>query len=208
MLVFIDDSGDAGFNIEKGVSKVFVIACIIFEDDLEAEKSAVAIKELKRKLGFPDKVEFKFNKSSRKTRMEFLECVTKFKFKIRCLTVKKEAIRSEELKKDRNSFYGYTIKLLLQHSGDSILDAKIRIDGGGDRIFRRNFVVYLRKQLNSEHKKVMKDCKFIDSKENVLIQMADMVVGSIRRSYDTEKTDHLIYKSVINRHIEDEWLFK
>lgn len=36
MLVFIDDSGDAGFKLDKGSTPFFVIACVIFDDDLEA----------------------------------------------------------------------------------------------------------------------------------------------------------------------------
>ena len=40
MLVFVDDSGDPGFKIGKGSSPVFVISCVIFDDDLEAEKTA------------------------------------------------------------------------------------------------------------------------------------------------------------------------
>ena len=48
MLVFIDDSGDPGFKIEKGSSTHFVIAMVCFDDTLEAEKTTVAIKELKR----------------------------------------------------------------------------------------------------------------------------------------------------------------
>ena len=63
MLVFIDDSGDPGFNFKKGSSRFFIIAAVIFNDELEAEKTAVSIKELRRKLNFPDDVEFKFNKS-------------------------------------------------------------------------------------------------------------------------------------------------
>lgn len=39
MLIFIDDSGDPGFKLDKGSSKVFVIACVIFDDGLEAEKT-------------------------------------------------------------------------------------------------------------------------------------------------------------------------
>lgn len=53
MLVFIDDSGDPSFSFSKGASKLFVICCVIFADELEAEKTAVAIKELRRKLNFP-----------------------------------------------------------------------------------------------------------------------------------------------------------
>lgn len=208
MLVFIDDSGDPGFKLDRGSAPIFVIACVIFNDELEAEKTAVSIKELKRELGFPDTVEFKFNKSRRAIREVFFKKINHFKFKVRDLVVKKENIRSNELRNNKNSFYSYTIKLLLKHSGGSILDAKIRIDGSGDRIFRKNFITYLRKQLNSTHAKIMKNCKLIDSKENVLIQMADMIVGSVRRSYDLAKTDKDIYKKIIQKHIEDEWKFK
>ena len=56
MLIFIDDSGDPGFKINKGASAFFVIACVIFKDELEAEKSAVALKQFRRKLKFPDTV--------------------------------------------------------------------------------------------------------------------------------------------------------
>lgn len=153
-------------------------------------------------------MEFKFNKSSRKVRLEFLETVKPFKFKTRCLVIQKAVIRSDELKRNRNSFYGYAIKLLLKHNGGSILNAKIRVDGSGDRIFRKNFISYLRRQLNSDEKRIMDDCKLLDSRQNVLIQLADMIAGSIYRSYHRDKGDSKIYKKVIEKHIEDEWKFK
>ena len=37
MIIFIDDSGDPGFKVEKGSSVVFVIALVIFDDPLDAE---------------------------------------------------------------------------------------------------------------------------------------------------------------------------
>jgi hypothetical protein len=208
MLVFIDDSGDPGFKFESGSTAFFVIACIIFSDDFEAEKVGVSIKELKRALKFPDEVEFKFNKSSRKTRERFLKSINGFDFKIRCLVIDKRIVKSDKLRNDKNSFYSYAIKLLLENSGGSILNAKIRIDGSGDRIFRKRFLTYLRKQLNTKQNIIMKNCKLVDSKSNVLIQMVDMIAGSIKRSHDRLKTDFLIYKSIFKKHIEDEWKFR
>jgi hypothetical protein len=87
MLVFIDDSGDPGFKLEKGSSHIFTISCVIFTNELEAEKTAVAIKELRRDLKFPDEVEFKFNKSRRRIREKFLYKVNPFKFKVRSLVI-------------------------------------------------------------------------------------------------------------------------
>lgn len=208
MLVFIDDSGDPGFKIEKGSSLVFVIACVIFSDELEAEKTALAIKELRRELKFPDSIEFKFSKSSREVRVKFLHTVDSYKFKIRCLVIKKELIRSQELRSNKNSFYSYAIKLLLEHNDGSIFDAKIRIDGSGDRVFRKSFTTYLRKQLNSDQRKTMHDCKLVDSRSNVLVQLADMIAGSIRRNYDEDKSDRNVYKKIVLKHIIDEWQFR
>jgi len=210
-LVFIDESGDAGFKFEKESSNYFIIAAVIFDDFLEAEKTAVAIKEMRRKEGFPDSVEFKFNKSKRKIREKFLETVKIFDYKIRYLIVDKRRIESNEFKNNKNSFYSYVIRMLLKHSNSTILNAKIRIDGSGDRVFKRNFSVYLRKYLNSNDKKIIKNLRFVDSKESVLIQLADMVAGSERRYFEYKdglKTDAEIYRSIIKKKIDDEWEFR
>ena len=208
MLVFIDDSGDPGFKLDKGSSKFFIISLVIFFDNLEAEKTAVAIKEFRRSLGFSDQSEFKFYKSRREVREKFLQTVNKFDFRIRSLVVDKKLIRSDHFKSNKNSFYSYTIKTVLQNSNNAISDAKIRIDGSGDRLFRKSFLSYLRKQLNTKEKCIMKNCKLVDSKKDVLIQMADMVAGSVRRSYDDTVTDADVYKKIIFKHIDDEWVFK
>ncbi len=208
MLVFIDDSGDAGFKLNRGSTEYFVISAVVFDDNLEAEKTAVAIKELRRNLGFSDKIEFKFNKSRKDVREKFLHAVNKFDFRIRSLVVDKKLIRSEELKNNKDSFYSYMIKTLLKYSNKSILEASIKIDGSGDRTFRRSFTSYLRKQLNSKQTKIIKQCRLVNSKNNVLIQMADMIAGSVRRNRDIKKTDHAIYRNIIKKHIEDEWPFK
>lgn len=150
MLIFIDDSGDAGFKLDKGSTPFFVIACIIFDDDLEALKLKVVIKEYRRKIKFADTVEFKFFKSSRKIRLGFLNEINSGKFRIRAIVIDKTKIRSDELKNNKSSFYSYAIKLVLKNNNGTINNAKIRIDGSGDRIFKKSFLSYLRKQLNSK----------------------------------------------------------
>src|SRR3989339_828414 len=208
MLVFIDDSGDPGFKLDKGSSRFFIISLVIFGDNLEVEKTAVAIKELRRELGFSDEVEFKFFKSRREVREKFLNAINKFDFRVRSLVIDKMVIESDHFKTNKNSFYSYAIKMILKHSNNSILNAKIRIDGSGDRIFRKNFLTYLRKELNTEEKCIMQNCKLVDSKKDVMIQLADMIAGSVRRYHDDSVKDSKIYKNIIVKHIDDEWLFK
>jgi hypothetical protein len=206
MLVFLDDSGDPGFKIEKGASSHFVIAMVIFDDPLEAEKAAVAIKTLRRELGFPDGTEFKFYKSRDDVRKRFLRAVMPFNFKVRCLVVDKAIIRSTELRTDKKSFYAYFIKLALQYSGSDIGLARVRIDGSGDRTFRRTFLTYLRREVNpTTGDPKITDIRLEDSKQNVLIQMADMVAGSILRKYARDEDE---YYDIIRDKISDDWSFR
>ena len=207
-LVFIDDSGDPGFNIKAGASSHFVIACVIFDDELVAEETAIAIKKYRRLIDFPDSVEFKFTKSREDVRKGFLKVVTKYDFRIRAIVVDKQIIRSEELKVSKDSFYNFFIKQVLLHNKGTLLNSKIRLDGHGNRLFRRNLTTYLRKELNSSKGKVIKNVRLVDSKQNVLIQLSDMVAGSIRRSYDTSKKDHKTYRRILKSKLEDCWEFK
>lgn len=208
MLVFIDDSGDTGFKLGRGSTSHFVIAMVCFDDELEAEKTAIAIKQLKRELGFSEQMEFRFFKNSKNIRIKFLETIGKFNFRARCLVVDKSAIYSDELKSNKNSFYAYFIKEVLKHSNNTILNAKVRLDGSGDRNFRKNFFTYLRRELNKDNKKIVRNCRMINSKSNVLVQMADMVAGSVNRAENKDKKDCEVCKNIIKSRIEDEWRFK
>ncbi|MHB1698427.1 MAG: DUF3800 domain-containing protein [bacterium] len=207
MIIFIDDSGDPGFKVTKGSSAVFVIALVIFDDPLDAEETALKIKRLRQKLNRPEKFEFKFNKCSKDFRCMFLDTITGARFRVRAIVMPKNNIYGKELRRSKESFYNYAIKMVLKHSDNTIIDAKIRIDGHGDRKFKQAMNNYLRKELNSPGKTIFTNLKIIDSKENVLIQLADMVAGAIHRSYYNDKTDKDLYKSMIAEKIENEWKF-
>ena len=52
--------------------------------------------------------------------------------------------------------------------------------------------------------------KFVDSKTDNLIQLADLVAGSILRSTQPDKTDSGDYLDILKKHnkIDDIWYFK
>ena len=124
------------------------------------------------------------------------------------MVVDKRKIKSALLRNDKQSFYSYFIKMALQYNKGTISNAKIRIDGSGDRIFRKRFLTYLRKQLNTKQRKVIQNVRLVDSRENVLIQMADMIAGTIRRCKEKEKVDAPSYWAIIKKHVDDCWEFR
>lgn len=208
MLIFVDDSGDPGFKLGKGSSPVFIICCVIFDDELEAEKAAIKIKELRRELGRSDQFEFKFNKCGKTFRLKFLGSVAPLNFRVRAIVMTKPLIYSEELRSSKQSFYNYAIKTVLKHNAGSINNARIRLDGRADKNFKRELSHYLQKSLNDADNHIIANVRFRDSKKDVLIQLADMIAGALHRTHQIDKQDSEIYWRAIKRRAEDIWEFK
>ena len=205
MLVFIDESGDTGFKIDRGSTPNFVVCPIIFRDTLDAERMALAIKELRRELKFGDFYEFKFSKCSRDIRKKFLKKINRYNFTYRSVVMRKEKIYGRKLRSKKEYFHNYTIRMLLEHTQGSISSAKIKVDKYGDREFRKHTNRYLMEKLNKKDK-IISGYSFENSHNNVLIQLADMVAGSLNRYY-TMKKDAKEYRKIIRKHEEDVWLF-
>src|SRR5579864_6413672 len=104
MLVFIDESGDPGMELAKGASDVFVTVAVIFEDDAQADACSHRIDSLRKELGLPAHVEFKFTKSSNKFRTSFLSAISSFNFFFMAVVIQKERLAKEDLRK-KESFY-------------------------------------------------------------------------------------------------------
>lgn len=207
MIVFIDDSGDPGFKLSKGSSKYFIICCVIFTDNLEAEKTSLSIKELRRKLKISDFYEFKFNKTNNKFRKAFFETVKSFKFKVRAIAVDKKKIYSQRLKNHKEEFYNYIIMQVIKHGQGKIKKAKLKFDKRGEVGIRNQLRVYLSHRLDNKNQHIFCDLKFVDSRQNTLIQLADMLAGSIYAYYLNKDKSFLNLLKISGR-IEDIWEFK
>lgn len=208
MIVFIDESGDPGFRVSKGSSKHFVIVLIVFYEEIDAEETALQIKKLKKSLGKKESFEFKFNKCNKEYREKFLKTVQKCNFHIRAIVFNKELVYSNHLKQNKERFYNFALRMVLEHSASTIQKAKIRLDGSGEREFRKQLTTYLRRFLNNSEKKIVENIRFRDSQTDVLIQLADMIAGSIRRYFDHTTNDWEVYRKIFKKKEEDVWKFK
>lgn len=97
--------------------------------------------------------------------------------------------------------------MLMQYDDDVLHNASIKIDGSGDKEFKNALTTYLRQRIG-EHK--IKKFKFTDSRKDNLIQLADMVVGAIARSYSDTRKDAYRWLDVLKRRdkIKSIWNFK
>jgi hypothetical protein len=203
MLVYIDESGDAGFRVEQGSSPVFVAAMVIFQDAEDAAFTRRLIEGSAARL--IHKGEFKFSKTRADVRDRFFQAVVAGPFRVRAIVVQKDVIHSGHLRSDKESFYEFFVKQMLRHDGGRLSDAKVIIDGSGDREFRQKLSTAVRKKVREG---AVRDCRFSDSKTDPLIQLADMCAGAVHRSFRTDRRDAHRWRDMLRPRLDDVWTFK
>ena len=203
MLVYIDESGDAGFRVERGSSPVFVAAMVIFQDADDAALTRDLIKGSAARL--LHKGEFKFSKSRDEVRDRFFRAVAAGPFRVRAIVVEKARIHSAVLRSEKESFYEFFVKQMLRHDNGRLTNARVIIDGSGDRAFRQKLSVAIRRKVRDG---AIRDCRFSDSRTDPLIQLADMCAGAIARSFRTDRRDAHRWRDLLRPRLDDVWRFQ
>lgn len=151
--------------------------------------------------------EFKFSKSRPEVRDQFFETVCQFDFKVHALVINKSAIYSTHLRNNHKNFYNYFVQMLMKYDQDVLNNASIKIDGSANKEFHRALITYLRQQVGQGK---IKKFKFVDSRTDNLIQLADMAVGAIARSYNENRNEASHWLTMLKKgnKIENIWNFK
>jgi hypothetical protein len=203
MLVFIDESGDPGFKLSKGSSPTFVVCLVAFPDKDKAAVARAAICDAAAAHNV--RPEFKFSDSRNYVRDAFFEAVSPCDFCVRAIVVQKERLYSTTLRTDKERFYSFFVKLMLKFDNGLLKDAKVMLDGSGDRSFRNELSAYLRRHTE---KGAIKKFVFADSRSDNLVQLADMCTGAIARAYRQDRGDADRWRKMLAPKIEDIWDFK
>ena len=202
MLVFIDESGDAGLDVAGGASPIFVAAMVVFTHDAAAAATQRAIDN--RDARRLPRREFKFSKCRDEVRDRFFDTVRGCDFNVRAIVVRKARTRSPAQSAGQDRFYEFFVESLMRRSEDALADAKVIIDGSGSKSFRQSVDAVLRRRLRSG---AVRSVRFKDSRDDVLLQLADMCAGAIARAYKTERAQADRWLNKLQPRIADVWEF-
>jgi len=181
-LLFMDESGDTGFKFEKGSSRFFVLSIVIFDNPVEAEKTAKTIKNLRKKLKLSVNFEFKFSTGTTKKQKEkFLKIVKQENFTYRSVVIDKQKLLKANPQSFQESIYILSSELLFLR-GKELANATLVLDRV-NRQFLRKMNFFLKRRLNTPLRKIIRKIKADKSSNNNLLQLVDMVCGAVYRKF-------------------------
>lgn len=196
MLVFIDESGDPGLNIELGSSPYFAVSLVVFEDDDEAVACDKRIDLLRREIGWKIDSEFHFRRNSDRVREAFLKAVQPYSFFYYGIVINKAKLYGEGFK-NKESFYKYACRLVFENAKEKLHDATVIIDRSGSNDFRNQLSSYLKRHMNDDQIRLIKKVKMQNSTSNNLLQLADYVASVINRSVQHQKNNADGFRKII-----------
>ena len=194
MYLFIDESGDTGCT--GSPTQYFVISVIIFDNVESMQETTIKIDEFKSAEHLDG--ELHFCKTPNVVRDKFFYFIKNCDFKAKAIYVNKQILYSKFLQTHPDKLYNYMLKLLLDSLNIDI-ELKIILDGKGNKILEKQ----LRQYLKSNSKLKIEKIKIKDSKSDVLLQLADMVVSAIGHSYNKQHRDNADkWKNIISKKID------
>jgi len=194
--VFLDDSGDPG--VAGSNTSHFIIAAVVIVGETDKQNLTAAIDQYRQKLGWKETHEFKFNTTRKDIIVDLISKIRGYDFSAYAMVLDKRKIPVTPDIIDSNSLYYYVLKELLLK-----LDLRspiITIDGIGGKKYMQRVRAYLRQKLKASG---IEKCeiRFADSKKDSLIQVSDIIAGSIARSFRNDRTDATKYVELLDKRI-------
>lgn len=178
---FVDEFGGFGFDFSKAnTSKYFILCSVIVKaEQLSTLENAIDI--LRKKYFSNSEMKSSNIGSDDKRRMVLITEILKLDFRIIALVADKEDFYNSAITNYKQVFYKYMHKLLYNNLYLPYPKLKIYADELGDEDFKNGFKKYISNNRPTYNIFNEYDFDFVDSTNSNLVQLADIIVGSIAR---------------------------
>lgn len=189
---FVDEFGTFGYQFDKpGVSTHFIVTAIIVEDK-DINNLYQAVEDIRRRHFQTGEIKSSNIAGNHRRRIKILNEIKSLPFNAYILVCDKQAINEESGLMYEGPFYKYINRLLYSDLQFSFRSISIYADAREGKRWRTSFKEYVQKQQEKQQLELWDEYDFHleESKRNVLVQLADLVGGSIAYSYDVVKKNN------------------
>lgn len=182
---FIDESGGFGFDFSKSGTSEYYVVCAIVVNDFEIPTIEAKISGLQAKFFSGNELKSSSIGSNDKKRYNILNELTLIDFSIVVLIAdKKKFIEKSALATYKRTFIKYLHKDLYETMYQYYPNLTIIEDEHGGREFQNGFKDYVYKHQPQKDLFNQYSFMFVNSKASNIVQMADIIAGSIRKQLE------------------------
>ena len=174
--LFIDESGNTSAVGKSGATPVFVMSGILFPDQLATVNTVDKIRCFRKRLSLKEAFEFKYHKTKDEVKRLFLNAMLVEDYTPYCLVAKKAKLRYRLIYTD---CLEQLIAYVRQNIKEDMVLLSIIVDGQIGKAHMQE----IKRVIRSKVKNTSIQVRDSNSKNDDLIQLADMVSGLV---YETE----------------------
>lgn len=201
---FTDESGNHGFDFNKpDISTYFIITSIIVaESDLE--QIELEVERIRKKYFQTGEIKSSSVGKNHKRRIRILSELLQCKFKIFSVVINKKQILEESALMHKKTFYKFVNNIVHKELRNAFSKITICADQLGGNKYMVSFSKYVKSNEEVSNLFGEREFYFQDSKNSVMIQLADFISGTLSFVYEEIKQEKeapnylkLLNKSII-----------
>lgn len=184
---YTDEAGNYGFNFnQQDISTHFIVTSILIEEDKlkELEKG---IDEIRKKYFQVGEIKSSSVGKNHNRRCIILEQLMKLDFKIFAVVVDKRELDIHSGLQFKKSFYKFINNLVHKELRAAFPTLTICADEIGTNDYMQSFVMYVKSKEEYPNLFQQREFYFEDSKQSVIVQLADFISGTLLFTYDEKK---------------------
>jgi len=184
--VFVDETGTADLDVVKdGVSPLFILAAVIV-DEGQLQPAVGQMNRISSRLNSGAEIRSKKIGGDHRRRLAFLEAIQDVEFGFVALVVNKESVDGESGLSFKRSFHKYFHRVLETKLAQYGGGLRVSIDEHGSTEFMLGFEQYLNEHIGGTLFWGY-EAQFVPSEESRLVQLADLVAGSLAYCFEKDK---------------------
>jgi hypothetical protein len=208
--IFLDESGDLGFDPKKQNSRNFVVTILATTDKKPIEKCVTRVhKSLRKKVKKLSGGVLHSHKEKPSTRTKLLTLLNKQDISVMAICLNKTKVYTN-LQNEKHVLYNYVTNILL----DRILSKRllpslsqitlVAAKRETNKFLNDNFVTYLKDQAKQKHN-IQIEIVIKNTAEEKGLQAVDFICWAIFKKYETEEDQY--YKIIKEKIVEENKLY-
>jgi hypothetical protein len=192
-LAFIDESGNTDLDtLKQGVSKYFIVCAVIIDED-KVDALKIEVEAIRKKYFQTGEIKSSSvrDRDDHARRIKILENIQQLNFKFYAIAVEKQALSRDGGFPYKKSFLKFINGLLYKQLFENFPSITVFADEHGGQDFKLSFQRYI----EHNHKPDLfwdSELKLVSSHDNILVQLADFIVGTLAKVYEQKSNSALI----------------